>query len=59
MTILNSDLDIDHKKLHGQYHDDVSKHLTFRVIINKKLTAGGTDGRQSNDDDIRLCYICG
>ena len=59
MTILNSDLDINNKKLHGQYHDDISKHLTFRGITNKKFTVGGTDGRWTNSDDIRLFYICG
>ena len=55
VIILNSNEDIDPKKLHGQFHDDTSKHLTFRVITSKKFTDGQTDGCRTNDDDISLC----
>ena len=64
VIILNSDQDTDPKKLHGQFHDDTSKRLTFRAITSKKFTdgrtdAGRTDGRRTNDDDISLRRIRG
>ena len=51
VTILNSDQDNDPKKLHGQFHDDTSKRLTFRAITSKKFTDGRMDG-QTDDETM-------
>ena len=50
VIILNIDQDTDPKKLHGQFHDDTWKCLTFRVITRKSLR---TDVR-SNHANISL-----
>ena len=45
MIILNRDKDTYPKKLHGQFHDDISKHLIFRAITSKTFTDGHDDRR--------------
>ena len=35
VTIFNSEQDIYAKKLHGQFHDDTPRRLTFRAITSK------------------------
>ena len=42
VIILNSDQDTDPKKVHGQFHDDSSRRLTFKAITSKKFTDGWT-----------------